>query len=93
VLPSVPHAQTSRTAHGKPPTVEKTTSSLKIDVRHSGEFLPTIQEPRHTASTGESTGGMKNKVRMRKKEIENGVGNVHMNKRRKSGEELKYKEK
>eukprot|EP00058_Branchiostoma_floridae_P009482 XP_002594970.1 hypothetical protein BRAFLDRAFT_103696 [Branchiostoma floridae] len=60
VLPSVPHGQTSRTTLGKPP-VEKTTSSLKIDVRHSGEFLPTIQEPRHAASTGESTGGMKNK--------------------------------
>ncbi|XP_078597903.1 uncharacterized protein LOC144873946 [Branchiostoma floridae x Branchiostoma japonicum] len=59
VLPSVPHGQTSRATHGKPPTVEKK-SSLKIDVRHSGEFLPTIQEPRHAASKGE-TSGMKNK--------------------------------
>ncbi|KAI8511207.1 hypothetical protein Bbelb_103070 [Branchiostoma belcheri] len=58
VLPSVPQA--GRTTHGKPAAVEPTASSLKIDVRHSGEFLPTVQESRH-AGPGTGTAGMKNK--------------------------------
>ncbi|XP_019626268.1 PREDICTED: uncharacterized protein LOC109471422 [Branchiostoma belcheri] len=58
VLPSVPPA--GRTTHGKSTAVEPTASSLKIDVRHSGEFLPTVQESRH-AGPGTGTTGMKNK--------------------------------